>query len=296
MRNHLHGSNVFEQTLYLGVSTLCILLLGVACVMRNKFAAGHRTLFLFFTFSILWMYFLSLPPYFSIGDIQVPTLSFFSHYLAPMVRAYARFGIFVNFFLACATSVVLAHLYQHMKRVHFFALIGVLLPMLIFEYWSIPGGYLMKLERPPEVYQWLSKQPGDLIVAEYPMMNRDESSASTYFFWQRIHKKKLINGTTRDNEKAWSFFEEVNDLGNPQTPALLKSVGVKYVIIHGSMYQDGPVPAPNKRYYPDEYAKTTYNNGLIPSVPFPLKLVKTFGTDFVFSLEKSENPQTNLPL
>ena len=119
------------------------------------------------------------------------------------------------------------------------------------------------------------------------MMDRDEASFYSYLFWQRIHKKRLVNGATRSNEKAWEFFERVRDLDNPKTPALLKSVGVKYVIIHASMYHEGPIPLPIKRYYPEEYANVMYGNGQMPNVPFPLKLVKVFGSDYVFSWEES---------
>jgi hypothetical protein len=289
VRSHLHGSNVFEQSLYMGVVPLGLLLTGFVLALRNKFVGVQRTYFLFFTLGALWMYFLSLPPMISIGDIQVPTLSFFAYKIAPMFRVYARFGILVNFFVACSAAIVLAHLYQHMKRARFIVLMAIVLPVLVVEYWSVPPGFALPVDRPPGVYSWLSKQPGDFIVAEYPMMNSDEASFYTYLFWQRIHKKKLVNGATRNNEKAWSFFEKVKDLGKSQTPDLLKSVGVKYVIVHGDMYKDGPVPSPLKRYCSDECAKTTYNNGLTPSVPYPLKLVKILGSDLVFSFDEVNN-------
>lgn len=289
VQTHLHGSNIFEQSLYLGAISIGLFLAGFVLTARGKFDAAPRTYFLFFAFGVAWMYFLSLPPLISIGEFNIPTVSYFSYQIAPMFRVHARFGILVNLFIACSVAVVLTHLYQKTKRIHFNAMLVVLLPVLVFEYWSIPANYAREINPSPAVYRWLARQPGDIVVAEYPMMNREESSFYTYTFWQRIHKKKLVNGAARDNEKAWSFFEKVQDLDKPQTPILLKSVGVKYVIIHGSMYQEGAIPSPIKRYYPIEYANATYNNGQIPIVPFPLKLVKNFGSDFVFSWEEDKN-------
>jgi hypothetical protein len=285
VRTHLHGSNVPEQTLYLGMVPVGLLLAGIVHVVRRKLDAGYRSYFLFFAFGALWVYFLSLPPLISLGGVNVPTMSFFAYKVAPMFRVYARFGILVNLFVACAAAVVLAHLYQRMKRARYYAMLAILLPLLMFEYWSVPPGYALAVDQPPKVYRWLAEQPGDLIVAEYPMMRWDEAAIYTYYFWQRIHKKKLVNGASPENARAWAFFEKVRNLGDPQTPALLKAEGVKYVIVHKRMYAEGPIPAPIKRYYPALDSGAAYSGGIAPSILYPLKLFKTFGTDMVFLLD-----------
>lgn len=299
-RAHLHGSNIFEQTLYLGMIPVGLLLTGIVLTFRGSFNVGHRTYFMFFMFGALWMYFLSLPPLLTIGSGKVPTVSYFAYYIAPMFRVYARFGILVNFFVACAAAVVLTHLSQRMKRARYFALLALLLPVLMFEYWSVPPDFALAVDRPPEVYQWLAKEPGNVIVAEYPMMRWDELSFYTYLFWQRIHKKSLVNGASKDNALAWPFFAKVNDLANPETPELLKSVGVKYVIVHTKMYQDGTIPGPIKRYFPEKSSLKGYNGGKMPIIPSSLKLIKKFGTDMVFSLEdiqvEVDSKETVLPV
>ncbi|MDA8161791.1 MAG: glycosyltransferase family 39 protein [Desulfobacteraceae bacterium] len=283
-RSHLHGSNLFEQTLYLGMVPIGLLITGMILAARGKFNETHRTYFLFFAFGALWMFFLSLPPLISLHGVKVPTVSYFAYHIAPMFRVYARFGILVDFFVACAAAVVLTHLYQHMKRIRYYAMLAFLLPLLVFEYWSVPPDYARAVDRPPEVYQWLAKQPGDFIIAEYPMTPNDAFSFYTYLFWQRIHKKKLVNGAGPDNAKAWAFFEKVKDLANPETPALLKSVGVKYVIVHQEMYKEGPISVAMKRFSPPFVSSMTYNGGNAPTIPFPMKLYKKFGADMVFSL------------
>ena len=284
-RSHLHGSNIPEQTLYLGLVPIALMLTGIVLAARRKFDVEHRILFQFFAFGALWMYFLSLPPLLAIGSIKVPTVSYFAYYVAPMFRVYARFGILVNFFVACAAAVVLAHLYQHMKRARYYVLLAVSLFVLIFEYWSIPPGYALEVDNPPEVYRWLAQEPSDVIVAEYPMTSNDESAFYTYLFWQRIHRKRLVNGASPDNVRAWGLFEKLKKLDNPETPALLKSIGVKYVIVHKKMYQEGLIPEPLKRYFPESVSSVTYNEGYMPPIPFSMKPIKSFGADAVYSLE-----------
>ncbi len=284
-KNHLHGSNIPEQTLYLGLVPIGLLLAGLVLVVRREFNAEHRAYYQFFAFGALGMYFLSLPPLLAFGSVKVPTVSYFAYYVAPMFRVYARFGILVNFFVACAAAVVLAHLYQHMKRARYYVLLAVSLSVLIFEYWSIPPGYALEVDNPPEVYRWLAQEPSDVIVAEYPMTSNDEFAFYTYLFWQRIHRKRLVNGASPDNARAWGLFKEVKDLDNPETPALLKSVGVKYVIVHKKMYQEGLIPESIKRYFPESVSSVTYNGGNMPVIPFSMKPIKSFGTDMVYSLE-----------
>ena len=284
-KDHLHGSNIPEQTLYLGLVPIGLLLVGLGLIVRREFNVEHRTYFQFFAFGALGMYFLSLPPLLAFGSVKVPTVSYFAYYVAPMFRVYARFGILVNFFVACAAAVVLAHLYQHMKRARYYVLLAVSLSVLIFEYWSIPPGYALEVDNPPEVYRWLAQEPSDVIVAEYPMTSNDEPAFYTYLFWQRIHRKRLVNGASPDNVRAWALFEKVKKLDNPETPTLLKSVGVKYVIVHKKMYQEGLIPKQLKRYFPESVSSVTYNGGNTPSIPFSMKPVKSFGADAVYSLE-----------
>jgi hypothetical protein len=140
------------------------------------------------------------------------------------------------------------------------------------------------------VYQWLGQQKGPIIVAEYPMVRYDEAASYSYLFWQRVHQKRLVNGSTPDNPAAWAFQDQVRDLDNADTLRTLKSAGVRYVIIHKAMYDDGPIPGPIKRYYEPARAALTF---AIP--PFVETLFRTrcgslrivcrqFGTDLVVDL------------
>jgi hypothetical protein len=283
-RSHLHGSNLFEQTLYLGFTPLLLCLAGCFLWSNRQYHIGLRHYSPFFSAGALLMIFFSMPPFIYWGDVKVPTISHLMYGIAPMFRVYARFGILANLFVACAAAVVLAELSQRVSKMRYYMLLSVLLPVLVFEYWSIPPHYARSIDPPPAVYQWLAKEPGDFIVAEYPMMKSDEAAFYTYLFWQRIHKKRMVNGATRDNTEAWEFFEKVRDLTNPDTVQLLKSVGVKYVIVHQKMYEEGQIPEPLKRYYPPQTSAATYNRGETFTGNVLREPYKSFGQDLVFAL------------
>ena len=283
-RESLHGSNLFEQTLYLGITPVVVFFAGLLLFWRKRFDGLLRVYFLFFGLAASFMYYMSLPPMVSIGNVKLPTLSKFAYTITPMFRVYSRFGILVNFFLACAVAVVLAHLFISMKRWRYSMLLAFLLPLLVFEYWSTPVSYSKSVINPPAVYQWIAEDPGDFIIAEYPMMPADEASFYSYMFWQRVHKKRLVNGAAPNNTEAWAFYEKVRDLSNPETPKLLRAAGVKYVLVHNQSYKTGPIPAALKRYYPYEISAMTYNNGTAPEIPFSLSLVQVFGKVGIYTI------------
>lgn len=280
VRRNLHGSNVFEQTLYLGVVPLGLFLTGAVMWARDGFDAPRARLFAFFALGAVWMYFLSLPP--KVGG--VPTASHFAYGLAPMFRAYVRFGLFVHFFVACAAAVVLTQLALRMSPGRFRAAAGSLLAILAFDYWTVPPGHARPVDEPPAVYDWLAKRPGKGLVVEYPMVRFDEAAFYSYPFWQRVHGKPLVNGASPDNAEAWHLYERVKDLGGAETVALLRQAGVQFVVIHEAAYAEGPIPGPLKRYYMPERAALTIDDGVPPPVPAGLRLVQEFGPDKVYVL------------
>lgn len=280
---NLHGSNVPEQTLYLGFVPMCLFITGTFLVAQKKLNKIHRNYYLFFAFGVLLMVFLSLPPLLKFGYIEVPTLSYFAYKLVPMFRVYSRFGILVIFFLSSAVAIVLTHL-KSMPSNKYYLMILLLMPILFFEYWSISPNQIYNVSNPPEVYKWLASQKEDFLIVEYPMMLPQEVSFSNYLFWQRIHKKKMVNGASPGQTEAWQFFQKIKDISDPTTPILLNSVGVKYVLIHKQVYRDGPISSPIKRYFNTTIATANYNDGKTPPLPTNLKLVKSFGDDLVFAI------------
>ncbi|OGR97389.1 MAG: hypothetical protein A2V88_07150 [Elusimicrobia bacterium RBG_16_66_12] len=284
-RRLLHGSNIPEQTLYLGFVPLALAAFGWAASRRRSLSSRHETLLRIFSLGALWTAFLSVPPYIPAGPVKIPTLSYFAFHVAPMFRAYGRFGIWAVFFVACAAATSLAHAARRMPAARFRALCAASFLLLALEYWSIPTEFAVSVRTPPPVYSWLARQPGDFIVAEYPMMPYDEASFYEYLFWQRIHGKRLVNGAPRGNGTAWAYFERVRDLSKPEVVSLLRDAGVRYILVHPAMYEEGPIPSRLKRYYPFAAAALTYNDGKVPGNPRLPKAYQVFGSDRVYALD-----------
>lgn len=269
--------NAFEQTLYLGVVPLSLIVCGLIASLGTAWEKRTKAVFLFFVAAGAWMWMVSLPP--RIGSL--PGVSYFAYPWVPMFRVYARAGILVAFCVACAGALALAHFSRLLGGRRSHGLVAAASALLAFEFWSVPPGHALPVA-PPEVYRWLANEPGDLIVAEYPMVSFDESSFYSYPFWQRVHGKRLVNGAFPANAEAWDFFTKVRDLGDPATPGLLKAAGVDYVIVHKRGYAEGPIPYALKRYYSPARAAQKFGDGTPPPIPRGLELHRVFGDDLVF--------------
>lgn len=283
-RMHLHGSNIDEQTLYLGLVPLTLTVIGLIAVLQKRIHGERARLFWFFAAGAALMAVMSGPPYVPIGRLKVPMPSYLAFALASKFRAVCRFGILVDFFIAGTAAVSLSYLSERMTRSRFGILSAALVLMTAFEYWAVSPGSVLAVDPPPPAYQWLSRQPGDFLIAEYPMMPADEAAFGTYLFWQRVHGKRMVNGASKMDVEAWRLYEHVQDWGNPETVRFLKEVGVRYVLVHPRMYAEGQIPGPLKRYYPPLTASWTYNGGSPPINPMMPKPWKILGEDWIFSL------------
>lgn len=279
----VHGSNVIEQTLYLGVVPICLLFVGVWMAKNNVFSKDRNRLFLLFVGGALTMLILSAPPYIPIGANRIPLLSYFLHPIFPMFRAYARSGIFVCLFLSCSAAVVLTQLRSNGMLLQKKVVLFLITVLLIFDGWCVSPDLFTKVST-PEVYEWLKNQPGDFIIAAYPMSPYNEASYYQYPFWQRVHRKRMVNGALPQCKEAWQMFNDVQDLSRQQTVEILRKHGVKYVIVHPLLYEEGPIPLPIKRFYPAHFSEAKYGPCPSPENSFLGQPYRVFGRDRIYRL------------
>jgi len=142
------------------------------------------------------------------------------------------------------------------------AAIALFFGLVLFEFWNYPPFKVIDVSRAPEVYYWLKEQSGDFIVAEYSL---DYGSPNEmYKFYQATHEKKIINGTI-PGTYANRIAKTIDKLSDPHTPAALKWMGVKYVLVHKEGYLKTDLVEEK-----EEFSKISANRGL--------KLVKSFPT------------------
>jgi len=271
--SHLHGSNIIEQTLYLGLVPLSLVSYAVfkrvwekeECSSNNNL----RFIFSFFVVIALASILFSLPPFIAVAGYKLYFPSFLFYKIAPTFRVYARFGIIVMLSVAVLAGFGAKYLTESLRdaRQRFLTVAG-LVAIIILEFTNVPPFRVMDLSRTPKVYKWLEKRKGEFIIAEYPLVRSDKAINDEYRFYQRVHQKRLANGAL-----PGTFAERVRssmtDISNPSTYDMLNHLGVKYVIFHKGKYGAN-------------------FNGIPKAVVSRLRLIESFGEDVVYEVRTSK--------
>ena len=154
------------------------------------------------------------------------------------LRALARLGIFVVFFLAALAAygyVALADLLPSKARLAF--AVG-LCALLLLEYRVRPLELVPYPNNPPPLYAWLSTQPRG-VVAELPMPLADQLPGfePQYSYMSTFHWYPLVNGYSGNFPP--SYLARIERLrGFPDATSLiqLRRDGVRYVVVHADRY------------------------------------------------------------
>lgn len=306
----LKGHKYTEHTLYLGWSLILLAGYAVYCSARKIGELGtnkenRHAVYLFLSVAIAAAI-LSAPPFIPIGDYQVNFQTreviaehkiylpqYFLYKLFPMFRVYARMGAIVLLAVCVLSAFGLKEILNRINsKTGKFLFLSSFLTVVLVEYAEFPSFRLTKVKE-PEVYKWLASQSGQFPIVEYPLGASDDPYTTyEYYFYQRIHKKYLVNGAPKGTP-ADEFRKEIIDISRGVTVAKLSGIGVIYVLVHRDKYIKGNeyVPLdwltkpPRDKIFPVEY-----NDGKIPSLPMnKLKLVKDFGDTAVY--EPIQNSQ-----
>jgi hypothetical protein len=168
------------------------------------------------------------------------TFAFFYHYVPVFgaLRAPARLGIFVVFFLAILAARGHAALSGALPRPIRPVLLAVISAVLGLEYWVAPLRLQPLPNAAPPLYAWLATQPRG-VVAEFPMPTPDTLPGvePRYAYMSTFHWMPTINGYSGYYPSTFiSRLDAMNALpGDAAVAALLRS-GVRYVIVHPDFY------------------------------------------------------------
>jgi len=246
-----YGRGSIEQTLYLGIVPLILAFVAFKHWKKQRVEAMSKFreteeyfLIGFFLFSSFFALVFSMPPYFNLGLFKIYFPSYLMYNLAPMFRAYARFGILVMLSVAVLASFGLRRIIQSVTKqstknliTSFFCLV------VLFEFVNIPPLRVTNTTRVPNVYQWLALENDNFVVAEYPFGHAGISGGETYvdldyLFNQRFHKKRIINGAMPGTE-SFEIKKEISRLHDASTVRKLRELGIKYAIVHLKEYLEG---------------------------------------------------------
>ena len=230
-----YGESVQEHSLYLGLVTIFLAFFGYRFwqdrkKMQVQDVAERRRLdfsIKFFASLAIVAFLFSLSPTFMILGRHIKMPSYYVFQVLPFFRAIARFGIIVILALCVLAGFGFKFLIERLnnplkKTTVKYSLIF----LLVFEFMNIPPFRTTDIGNVPEVYLWLKDQNEKSIVIEYPLGNDVE-----YIFYQRVHKKRLVNGALPKTE-AYSIAEKIKDITKPGTTDILRKLDVEFVILH----------------------------------------------------------------
>jgi hypothetical protein len=219
----------FERSLYLGFVPLLLAVWG--CI---KGWSNNNIRFIAITGIVFFI--ITLSPVFNVFGLKIPNLSYFLFKILPMFRVYARIGIFVILSVAVLAGYGLKTILDSLKgRWTRGCVVFLCSGIVIFEFINFPPFHNIDLSKTPEVYTWLKNEPSDVVVAEYPLVRNIEAKHSEYLFYQRIHKKALVNGAS-EGTIGDAFRKEVQYLYFEETGKLLAYLGADYIIVHKDSY------------------------------------------------------------
>ena len=269
LMSHLHGSNPVEQTIYLGYIPLLLAIFAIhkkrsGSIRPNQ--AGHENLAIILSVALIIISLLfMLPAYIKFGDLTVPfSLSYLLYKITPIFRVMTRFDVLIMLAIAILAGIGLKYLTKRKLA------ILIILGLIMLEYTPLPVVDPMKLAiatrpghifpyeeesyqgdttifRISEVYYWLAKQDNVTIIAEYPMIefpSKYDTIYTRYLFYQRIHKKPIINGAGPDSLALNDLVYDLND----RTVNILSGLGVSHILVHGSLNVESQRLKPVKHY------------------------------------------------
>ena len=225
----------------------------------------------FFISLAVVVFLFSLYPVFVLFGNEFWLPSAYIYNIVPFFRSIGRFGIVLMLALSVLMAFGIKFLFEkiNLKKVRI-ALAILFSAVVIFEFINFPPFKATDIAVRESVYFWLKDEPADALIAEYPI---EEDDTVIYLFNQRMHQKKLINGAPRGTE-AYSTNEKIRDLLEPRTKVILNRLGVSYVIVHFSKYNQ----LSEKENVKTELLKSSENYGLI--------MVKDFGDTKVYRIIK----------
>ena len=233
----LYGESITEHTLYLGWVPLILAFLALRIWFKNRkiqhvskdsFSTGFFILLLF----AAWL--VSQPPWWQIGPLKLYMPSYFFYKVMPMFRAYCRFGVVVMLSVAVLAGIGLKFILDKRRSlIGKIVLTVVSCGLVLFEFWNYPPFKVMDLSRVPAVYYWLKAQPGDFVIAEYPI--DAFAPKEIYKFYQTKHQKRMINATI-PTTPANQLANTLTKLSDINTTGVLKWMGVRFVLVHNDEY------------------------------------------------------------
>jgi hypothetical protein len=199
-----------------------------------------------------------------------------------MIRVTSRAGIFLALALSLLAALTLT---RWRVAPRFVALVSAL---ALAEAAIVPiplpvWAQVVDTRRPPPaVYAWLAAQPGEVAVAELPIMDDDglfrrpACDESIYMVRSMLHWKRLVNGYAGGEPEDHKTVRALaRRFPSAESVAAFRGLGVRYVILHAACYG------------PNQWARIERD---LPAFGSSLREVARFGDDAVLEVQPLGGP------
>jgi hypothetical protein len=246
---HLHGSNFSETSLYVGWITLLLAagFLVFAVLRRGSLTSQQRFVAVVLPVVGVVAFVFSLPSPLSHSSLPGPSKLLWE--IAPQFRVPSRFVALVMTALVPLAALGLETLRRKLSRgPRWGSAAGVAVCLLAVlattvEFWD--RGSTTRVDAMPDYYNAVEKGP-EGVLAEYPLAKAEQAVNSDYLFWQRKHRRHLLNGAASDSF-AEAAGQSVIDPASPGTPSELAALGVSTIVVRPTTYAfSGGKPAPTR--------------------------------------------------
>jgi hypothetical protein len=174
--------------------------------------------------------------------------------VTPQFRVPSRFVVVIMTALVCLAALALGRIWRAVSRVapgsvvaRFIAL-GICAAAVAVSLVELPietSPATTDVSKLPPYYAAVKKTPPGILV-EYPLATADQAVNSDYLFWQRRHRRPLLNGA-EPGTFADAVAQTLVNPGSPETAASLSALGVTAVVLRPTVYTfTGGGPAPRR--------------------------------------------------
>ena len=241
---HLHGSNPSEATLNVGILTTLLATGFILKTVRQPNLSSERRFALgVLPLIVMAGFVFSLPDPIRLGSLSFTAPSRLVHEVVPSFRVPTRMLPLIMTALVALAALMLHDLAKlsrgAAKRLRRFPKLGAAAGVLLVglgagalsyvELATVPPAVVTSVGNTPGMYAALRKLPAGAI-AEYPLASQAEAINSEYLFWQRIHRRPLINGAGPDTF-ADSVRQTLIDPASPGTAETLSLLGASAITI-----------------------------------------------------------------
>ena len=193
------------------------------------------------------------------------------------LRAPARASMLVYIALAALGAYGWARLTRGRSRSFTSIATIAVAALMLVEFRTRLDRWLTLPEKPAEVYQWLAALPRS-VVAEVPLARADRLDRtwdSVYMFNSTWHWQPIVNGYSGFFPRSFiELAEHATGFPDDRSLAYLRSRGVEYVIIHGSLMD------------PDEFGEMTAKLLTHPDIDATVQFEERGGSDVVLRLRR----------